>query len=105
MTEQSIPAGEVIKIDPEGRYILVFPMRLSDDELHRYRQTLDDWLEEDRNTPSFLLIDGGVQVIRMERDDKEKVGTKKIKTKGKKGEGKGKKTSAKTKVEEKGTKA
>jgi len=87
---ESIPAGEVVKIDPDGKYVLVFPMRLLDEEIDRYTETLDNWWSGDSASP-FLLIDGGVQVVRLERDGEKNVGVK--------GE---EKASAKTKTKEKG---
>ena len=99
---ESIPAGEVVKIDPDGKYVLVFPMRLLDEEIDRYTETLDNWWSGDSASP-FLLIDGGVQVVRLDRDGEEKIeveGDAKTKAKAKV-ETKGK-TKAKTKAKEKG---
>ena len=71
MTE--IPADQVIRIDPDGKYIIVFPMRLSEDELTLYQRTLDEWWNESHNP--FLMADGGVQVIKLEKYDKEESDT------------------------------
>ena len=82
MSEEGIPAGEIIKIEPDGKYILLFPMRLTGEEITRYKQTLDDWLEGEGNP--ILMIDGGVQLVKLERYDGEEVKTKGKKKAGKK---------------------
>jgi len=71
VSEETIPVGEVIKIDPEGKYVLIFPTRLTDEELEQARQTLDSWWDGDSGSP-FLLADGGVQVIKLEKHGEEK---------------------------------
>lgn len=68
---ENVPAEEVMKIDPEGKYLVVFPMRLTEDEMARYRETLDGWWNNDS---PFLMVDGGVKVIRLEKYDEEKSG-------------------------------
>lgn len=64
MTE-SIPAEQVIRIDPNGKYILVFPMRLTQEEMETYRAVVDRWFYEEGGSP-FLMVDGGVQVVKLE---------------------------------------
>jgi hypothetical protein len=79
MTENNIPEGEVIKIDPDGKYIMIFPMRLTQEEMDRVRDTLDNWLS-DANASPILMGDGGVQIVKLELH-----GEKEGETKTKKG--------------------
>ncbi len=69
MNEETIPAEQVISIDPDGKYIIIFPMRLTDAERLNYRQVIDNWWDSDSN---FLIADGGVQVVRLEKHGEEK---------------------------------
>jgi hypothetical protein len=65
---ENVPAEQVIPIDPDGKYVMIFPMRLTDDEMMKYREVLDNWLE---GPGTFLIADGGVQVIRLEKYDEK----------------------------------
>ena len=72
MSEESIPAEQVIEIDPDGRYVMIFPMRLTDEEFESYRATIDRWWNGEEGATPFLLADGGVQVIKLEKHGEEK---------------------------------
>ena len=65
----SIPAESVIKVDPEGKYVIVFPMRLTAAEMDRYLQTVEDWWTSDK---PFLYLDGGATIVKVEKPDDDK---------------------------------
>ena len=61
---------QVIPIDPKGKYIIIFPMRLTDEEIQHARESIDEWWEGEGSGP-FLLADGGIKLVRVDGHDEE----------------------------------
>lgn len=72
MTEQEniqvqpeIPAERIVKIDPDGKYIIVFPEGTKIDVIEQAADFLTEWWNDDSN--QFCIIGEGAEVIQLEK--------------------------------------
>jgi len=65
MTEEPIPAERIIKIDPDGKYIIVLPVDLEHEEMMHAHDFFTEWWDDDSR--QFCIVGQGAEVIKLEK--------------------------------------
>ncbi len=62
---EDIPIERIVKIDPEGKYIIVFPEGTDSSVLEQAADFLAEWWNDDGN--QFCIVGEGAEVIKLEK--------------------------------------
>ncbi len=64
--QPEIPAKGVVKIDPDGKYIVIFPEGTDPQVLEEAADFLGEWWDDDSRP--FCLIGEGAQLVQLEKE-------------------------------------
>ena len=62
---KDIPVERIVKIDPDGKYIIVFPEDTETDVLIDAADFFAEWWNDDDN--QFCILGEGAEVIKLEK--------------------------------------
>jgi glycine/serine hydroxymethyltransferase len=60
----------VYEIDLSKKYVLVFPYALSQEQLARIKDDINQWIKSDK---PFMILTGGARLMRVEAIEEQKV--------------------------------
>lgn len=63
----ALDVDQIIEVHPAGKYFIVVPEGINDDQLNEIRRMLDEWLE---STYPFMLVTNDIVIARIDDEGK-----------------------------------